>query len=79
VSIAQKVQRLELSSFLLRMLQVGTENLIESWLYYGTHHQSIWLPFGEKPAKRSRVTVQCNRLIATIVWNSTAHRVMSLF
>jgi hypothetical protein len=77
------MQRVELSSSLLRMLE-GQEQrawhdivtLDESWFYSSIDHESIWLQPGEKVPERTHVPVQCKKWIITIVWNSAGFQVI---
>jgi hypothetical protein len=88
LSGAQKVQvqRVELSSSLLRMVEVQVQEqrawhdivtLDESWFSESPDHESIWLRLGEKVPERTRVSVsvQCKKPMITIVWNSTQYAV----
>jgi hypothetical protein len=50
--------------------------LNESWSYYCTHYESIWLRPGAKVSERTRVTVQREKLMVTMVWNPTGFHVI---
>jgi hypothetical protein len=45
--------------------------LYESWLYFATNHDWIWLPEGTEAPERKRITVQSREMMVTIVWNLT--------
>jgi hypothetical protein len=78
LSDPQKVRHVELSLSLLRMLEIQEQRawhdlitLDESWFYCNAYYELIWLPPGEKVLERPRDTVQGQRLMVTIVWNSS--------
>jgi hypothetical protein len=50
--------------------------LDESWFYHSTDHESIWLRPGEKVPERTRVTVQCTKMMVSIAWNPTGFHVV---
>jgi hypothetical protein len=52
----------------------------ESWFYHSIDHESIWPRTGEKVPERIpvSVSVQCKKLIVTIVWDPTGFRVISV-
>jgi hypothetical protein len=45
--------------------------LNESWFYFTTNHELVWLPEGIEAPERERITVQSRKMMATIVWNPT--------
>jgi hypothetical protein len=45
--------------------------LDESWFYFTTEHELIWLPEGTEAPERERITVQSRKTMVAIVWNST--------
>jgi hypothetical protein len=45
--------------------------LNESWFYFTTDHERIWLLEGTKALKRERITVQSRKMMVTIVWDPT--------
>jgi hypothetical protein len=49
----------------------GIVTLNESWFYFTTDHERIWLPAGIEVPVREQITVQCRKMMATIVWNPT--------
>jgi hypothetical protein len=51
----------------------------ESWLYFTTDHERIWLPERIGAAERERMTVQSRKIMVTIVWNPTgSYRIVAL-
>jgi hypothetical protein len=42
--------------------------LDESWFYYITDHELIWLPPDGKVPNRERITIESKKVILTIVW-----------
>jgi transposase len=45
--------------------------LDESWFYFHTDYETIWLPQGATPPERERQTIQSKKMMVTIVWNPT--------
>jgi histone-lysine N-methyltransferase SETMAR len=43
--------------------------LDESWFYFTTDQERIWLPEGTEAPVRERITVQSRKTMMTIVWN----------
>jgi hypothetical protein len=43
----------------------------ESWFYFNTDHEDIWLPQGIAPPEMERLTIQSKNVMVTIVWNPT--------
>jgi hypothetical protein len=52
--------------------------LDESWFYLNADHESIWLPPDETVPERERHTVQSEKLMLAIVWNSNGFRVINV-
>jgi hypothetical protein len=48
-----------------------TVTLNESWFYFTTDHEWIWLPEGTEAPEGERITVQSRKMMVTIVWNHT--------
>jgi hypothetical protein len=49
----------------------NTVTLDESWFYFTTDRERIWLPEGTEALERERITVQSRKMMETIVWNPT--------
>jgi histone-lysine N-methyltransferase SETMAR len=51
----------------------------ESWFYFTTDHERIWLPDGTEAPEREWITVQSRKIKVTIVWNHTRfYRIVAL-
>jgi hypothetical protein len=51
----------------------------ESWLYFATDHEWIWLPEGTEVPERERITIQSRKMMVTIVWNPRGfYRIVAL-
>jgi histone-lysine N-methyltransferase SETMAR len=50
--------------------------LDESWLYFATSHEQIWLRPDEEPPERARHTIQHKKLMVTIAWNALGFHVL---
>jgi transposase len=77
-SEADKHTRAQLSFQLFEVLQHqknrgwhGIITLDESWFYFTTDHEPIWLPEGTDARARERLTVWLRKMMVTIVWNPT--------
>jgi hypothetical protein len=73
----QKADRVGKSGELLRVLPSmnnGRRHLImtidECWFFLREDHSVKWLPPGEKPAVRERVTMETLKMMLPIVWNT---------
>jgi hypothetical protein len=78
LSKTDKHPRAQLSFELFEMLQHQKDRawhdiimLNESWFYFTTNHERIWLPEGTEAPKRERITVQSRKMMVMIVWNPT--------
>ena len=85
LTAAQKADRVGKSGELLRLLRSmnkGRRHLIvtldECWFYLHEDHSVQWLPPGEKPAVRERITVQTPKMMLTIVWNTEGFHVVEI-
>jgi hypothetical protein len=53
--------------------------LDESWFYFVTDHERIWLPGGTEAPEREWIAVQSREMMVTIVWNRTGfYRIVAL-
>jgi hypothetical protein len=53
--------------------------LDESWLYFMTYHERIWLPEGTEAPQRERIIVQSRKTMLTIVCNHAGfYRIVAL-
>jgi hypothetical protein len=52
--------------------------LDECWFYFHEDHSVQWLPPGEKPAVRERVTGETSKVMLTIVWNTEGFYVVEI-
>jgi hypothetical protein len=43
--------------------------LDESWFYFATFYEWVWLPEGTEAPERERINVQSRKVMMTIVWN----------
>jgi transposase len=85
LTTAQKTDGLGKSGELLRLLRSmnnGRRHLImtldECWFYLHEDHSVQWLPPGEKPAVRERITVETPKMMLTIVWNTKRFHVVEI-
>jgi hypothetical protein len=76
LTVTQKVQRVTLSKQLLGELQAIKDQgwqfimtLDESWFYFATSHELIWLQPGKAPPERPRHTIGDKKMMVTIAWN----------
>jgi histone-lysine N-methyltransferase SETMAR len=51
--------------------------LDESWFYFSTDHERIWLAPGEKVPDRERHMIQCPKMTITIVWNPSGFHIVT--
>jgi hypothetical protein len=66
--------RMEVSHQLSEMLEDqkrrSWEDIVtldESWFYFSTDYEFIWIPLGTEPPERERLTIQSKKLMITIV------------
>jgi hypothetical protein len=45
--------------------------LNESWFYFMTGYERVWLPEGTEAPEREWITIQSRKIMVTIVWNPT--------
>jgi hypothetical protein len=76
--------RVTLSTELLRLLEQQKRRawhdmitLDESWFYFRTDHELIWLAPGETIPERGRHTIQSPRMMVTIAWNTNEFYVLA--
>jgi lipopolysaccharide export system protein LptC len=43
----------------------------ESWFYFTTDHERVWLRESTEAPEKERITVQSRKMMVTIVWNPT--------
>jgi hypothetical protein len=56
-----------------------TVTLNESWFYFTTDQERIWLPEGTETPEREWITVQLRKMTMAIVWNLTGfYRIVAL-
>jgi histone-lysine N-methyltransferase SETMAR len=81
-----KLKRADCSAQLLALLQRQRRRswhdivtLDESWFYFHTDHETIWLPRGATPPDRERHTIQSKKIMVTIIWNPSGfYRICAL-
>jgi hypothetical protein len=86
LSEADKHTSARLSFKLFEMLQHqkdrvwhNTVTLDESWFYFTTDHERVWLPEGTQALERERGTIQLRKTMVTIVGNPTGfYRIVAL-
>jgi hypothetical protein len=78
LSEADKHTRAQLSFELFEMIEHQKDRVWhgiitrdESWFYFTTDHERIWLPEGTEAPERERITVQSRKTMAAIAWNPT--------
>lgn len=76
LSEADKIVRAQLSCQLMELLEAQRRRswhdivtLDESWFYFTTDYERIWLPQDTSPPERERLTIQSKKMMVTIVWN----------
>jgi hypothetical protein len=78
LSEQDKRKRSEYSLQLLRILRSQRPRswhdivtLDESWFYFSTDYETIWLPAGASPPERERLSIKSKKMMMTVVWNPT--------
>jgi hypothetical protein len=76
LSATQKAQRVTLANQLLLELRSIKHHgwhfvvtLDESWFYFATDHEQIWMIPEEEPPARSRRMIQDRRIMVTVAWS----------
>jgi hypothetical protein len=41
----------------------------ESWFYFATDYEWIWLPEGTEAPEREQIAIQSRKMMVTIIWN----------
>ena len=84
LSDSQKTMRVTLSTELLRLLEQQERRawhdmitLDESWFYFCTDHELIWLAPGETVPERGGHTIQSPKMMVTIAWNTNGFHVLA--
>ena len=84
LSDQQKAIRVNLSRELLRVLEVQQSRswhdivtLDESWFYFSTDHERMWLAPGETVPDRERHLIQSPKMMITIVWNPSGFHIVT--
>jgi hypothetical protein len=76
LSATQKAQRVTLANRLLLELRSIKHygwhcvvTLEESWFYFATDHEQIWMRPEEEPPALSRRMIQDRKIMVTVAWN----------
>jgi hypothetical protein len=84
LSDQQKQRRVECSRELLTLLESQQRRdwqdivtLDESWFYFTTDHEQIWLPSEGRVPERERKMIQSPKLMLTIAWNPAGFHVIA--
>jgi hypothetical protein len=79
----QKALRVDMSGELLRILSIESHRqwheivtLDESWFYWCSDHDLMWMRPGETIPDRERYTIQSPKCRVTIVWNPSGFHVV---
>jgi len=85
LSDAEKKKRVTLSTELLKLLESmeaqewrSIVTLDESWFYFTTDYEAMWLSSSETPPDRERHMVTSPKLMLTIVWNPDGFHVINV-
>jgi hypothetical protein len=83
LTIEQKALRVQMAGELLGILSIQSRRqwhdivtLDESWFYWCSDHDLMWLRPGETVPDRERYTIQSPKLMVTIVWNPNGFHVV---